>query len=599
MKKLGFWELFSLSIGSVIGTGIFIIPSITTGMLGPGAIFAWVAVAALTIPMGYSFAELSGMFEKSGGPVLYAKKAFGGFWGFVSGWTMWSVATITISSLALVISFFLAVIIPGIDAFVLPISIAIIAGFTLINYLGAKVGARVQILLSVSTIAIFVVFLTLGIPGVKFSNFQPLFPMGFAAFGLAMVMCFESFQGWEAASLVAGEVNNPKKTVPKVVKLTTISAAVLFVAIVFVAIGSAGWSNLSDALSVTEVIEAAAGFFIISSIVVNMANLNSEVFTNSRIPYALAEENLFPKSFGKLSKFGTPGKALLLQAILAVMIAIPGSYESTILLLVSSVFVLYIVSFASLIRLRKTMKTESKVPSWFPYVSIVAVVFLFSQINIDVITTGLVLIALGIPGFVAVKLLTDRKFVENFWDRLSFAMNLYMPLLYGKHDIHHLLENAKLKKGLTVLDYGCGTGMATEHIARMVDDGKVVAADLSVKQLRKAVRRVNKKEPANVMYVKVSRPAPFPVGTFDRIVCAVAINYFVNPEKELSALCRTLKKGGIASFLAIRAPAIPLHNFLLTDPLIKRSFTKTCFTSVDVLREKRFGKEHIYITARK
>ncbi|MEM5804478.1 MAG: amino acid permease [Candidatus Aenigmatarchaeota archaeon] len=599
MKKLGFWELFALAVGSIIGTGIFIMPSTIAGMLGPGSMLVWAAVALLTIPMGYCFAELGGMFEKSGGPVLYAKKAFGDFWGFLAGWTMWAQNTIAISSLALAISFFTMVIVPEIGGFVTPFSLILIAAFTLINYLGAKVGANVQILLTASTIAIIGTFIALGTPGVKLSNFEPLFPLGIGAFGLAMAMCFESFQGWESSSLVSGEVARPKKTVPKVVKATTITVALLFVVMVFVAIGSAGWSNLSEAVAITEVIEAAAGFLIVSAIVVNMANLNAEVFTNSRVPYALAGEKLFPKYFGRLSRFGTPGRSLLLQAAIASLIVLPGSYEGAILLLLSSVFIMYILCFASLIMLRKSIRSESKAPWWFPHVSIAALVFLFVQVSPETIATGLVLVALGVPGYVAVKLLTDRRFVEKFWDRMNFAMNAYMTLLYGQGDMRHLLRNAKLGRGMTVLDYGCGTGKMTERVAEAVGDGKVVAADLSVKQLKKAVKRAEMKDLPNVMFVKVSRPAPFPAGTFDRIVCAVAINYFVNPERELKALRRTLKKGGVASFLAIKAPGIPLHKFLSSDGLLKSSFRKAHFTSVHVSRKKMLGKEHIYITARK
>ncbi|MFQ6009558.1 MAG: amino acid permease [Candidatus Aenigmatarchaeota archaeon] len=599
-QQLSFFEILALCIGSIVGTGIFLIPGIVAGSMGPSTVLIWLAIAIFTIPMGFSFAELASMFSRSGGPVVFAKTAFGSFWGFIAGWVSWIVATVTISSLAIAISFYASFFIELGTMGRIALSVAAIAVLTLINYLGVKHGAKTQKILTGITVLLLLAFIIIGFPNVRMENFTPLFPLGLGALGFALLFALEPFIGWEACTIIAGEVRNSRKYVPKAIIITTLFIAALYMGIIFVALGAAGWDVLAaSSAPLAEAVGGWALFIVVVSLVVNLASLNSWVFTTARLPYSLAKEKIFMKRFGRLSRYGTPGHSLIMQALLAGMIASTGNYELSIFLLLSAALILYAMCFLSLIKLRKSQKAIFRAPWFFPFISLFFVAFLLTQINIMVFVLGILITLLGVPGYIGVKIFTDKRFVENFWDRLYFVLDAYIPIFYRPHHLRHVLDNAKLRKGQTVLDYGCGTGRSTEEIVKRVRPGKVVAADLSKKQLRMTVRRVKKKKLPHVMLVKLSKPAPFPKQSFDRIVSTVAINYFIRPEKELRALHRTLKRRGIASFLALEVPGVPVHDFLRHDFSIKNSFKLSGFKTVKVEREKRIGREYIYITAKK
>jgi amino acid transporter len=592
--KLGFVEVLVICIGTIIGTGIFLVPGLVAGLLGPGSLLIWIIIALLSIPMGFCFAELASMFTRSGGPVIFVKTAFGPFWGFMAGWTAWTLATVTISSLAIAISFYSSAF------FALNwlqrgmIALLAIVAFTLINYIGIKVGARIQILLTAATLALLMALLALGAPAIKLENFLPLWPFGLGALGIAAAITLEPFIGWEACTIISGEVRAARKYIPSAIAITTVLVATVSVALAFVALGAAGWSALAASVTpLAEIAGAVAPFAIAAALIINITCLNSWILTTARLPYALAKERLFLPYFGKLSAFNTPGRALALQALLAAVIAAAGSYRLSIVLLLSNALILYILCFSSLIKLRKSIDAKFRAPRLFPHISLAAAILLFAQLEPAVIMFGILIAALGIPGYIAIKLVTDRAFIEKFWNRLAIALDVYLgALLSGIRE--HVLAKAELSKSHTVLDYGCGAGTLT--LAAAARSARVVAADISEKQLKIAIKRIAPKLP-NVIFVKTTRPAPFPPRSFDRIICTVAINYFVHPELELAALRRVLKPRGKAVFLALMAPGIITHPFLRADRTIKSTFATAGWRDIKLDKIKKLGREYIYITA--
>lgn len=481
------------------------------------------------------------------------------------------------------------------------ISVASIAVFTIINYIGTKFGAKTQVWLSAITLLLLAIFIVLGFPNIELNNFEPWFPLGLGALGISLAFVLEPFIGWEGVTIISSEVKNARKLVPKAIALTTIAVAVIYILIMFVSLGAAGWETLAESSApLAEAVGKFATFVVVMSLIINFAALNSWILTTSRLPYVMAKEKIFLKRFEGLSKYGTPGTSLLVQGVFAMIIALLGSYELSIFLLLSSALILYVLCFMSLIKLRKTHMPSFKVPKIFPFIAFGASIFLFIQIEWSIWITGVAIVLLGIPGYVAVKLTTDKEFVEKFWDKTSLVFEIYSPLVYRRRYIKKLLKKAGLKTNHVVLDYGSGTGKSTEEILKKVKKGKVVAADLSGKQIGKAFKKIK----SNVcipdaICIKLTKPAPFKRNTFDRIVCGLSINYFVDPKKELKALNRVLKKRGRAVFLAVSAPTIPLHDFLKNDRSTRDMMKKAGFRRISITREKRHFKEYIYIKAEK
>ena len=603
-QQLSFIEILAITLGAIFTTGVFIVPATVAGLLGYSSIWLWIGLAILSIPMGLSFASLASMFSRSGGPVIFVRTAFGDLAAFITGWSTWLYSTTAIAALAIITAQFFTVFIPMEGTQEVGLALGLLAIFTGINWFGVRNSARLEVGLIALAVALMVLYIILGLPTADFSKFNFAVP-DVGMLGFAAVIGFELFIGWETATIIAEEVRHPKKHLPKALLVTVVVMAVLYLGVIATFMGHADLAVIADeANPLASTAEQFAGplawVFSLVAILVGLSALNSWTTTVARLPHVMAEHKLFLGYFNKLNKHGAPDRALALQLLLATVITLSGSFELAITLLLSVGLVMYIIVFASLLKLKGLVPAGFKVPNAFPAISIAALVLMIFSLPPGALLTGWLLIALGLPAFVAVKLVTDRVFVESYWDRISFIWEWAWPLLLYPAGVKaEVIRKTRASGGMTVLDYGSGTGVTTRAISKAAPGARIVAADISKQQLTRAVAGGEAKKIGNVAYVKVSRPAPFPPSSFDRIVSTLAINYFVNPMAELKALHRVLRKSGNAVFLAVRAPGVVAHSFLASDGAIKGLFRRAGWRQVEVEREKRLLREYIYITALK
>lgn len=603
-RKLNFLEIFAITLGTIFTTGVFVVPATVGSMLGYSSIWLWVGLAILSIPMGLCFASLASMFSRSGGPVTFVRAAFGDFAAFLTGWSTWLYSTVAIAALAVITAQFIGAVIPMSWTVEIGVAVGLLVAFTILNWWGIQSSARVESVLIVITVTLMSVYVFLGLPTVDWSRFVFIMP-DIGLLGLAAVIGFELFIGWETATIVAEEVKNPKRLLPRALLLTVLVMAVLYLGVITVFLGHADLVSAAEQANPLAAVAygfvgSSAGVFSMVAILVGLSAMNSWTTTVARLPQVMAKQKLFPPYFEKVNRNGAPGRALVFQLGLAVVIALTGSFELAITLLLSVGLLMYILVFMSLIKLKRTRPAQFPVPLAFPVIGIGASFFMLASLPVHILATGWLLVIAGLPAFVLVKLLTDSKFIENWWDRISWFWAWYWPaVLYGKSTRRHVLAAAKLRDGLCVLDYGCGTGITTTELSRLLPHGKVVAADISREQLSRALSGLKRVEQPNIIWVKNTMPAPFPKGCFDRIICTIAINYFVKPEQELSALRKTLKKGGIAVFLAVRSLGLVSHPFLHNDNGIRSNFARAGWSDVRIEHTKRPLREWIMIIARK
>ena len=574
MGKIGFFPALAISLGSVIGTGIFVIPSVTVEELKGLSLPVWIAVGLLSLPMAFSVARLSALFPRSGGPMLFVKSAFGEFPGFLAGWLSWTAAVMTIASLGLAISKYLSALVPvdtRLTAF------AVISAFTLLNYAGLKFGYRVQVVLTAATLGILLTFLSFGAASFDPENLDLPWVLSLPA----LLLVLEPFIGWETLSIMAGEVRNAKRAVPSAIKVTAVTVFVLYTLLILSLIG-AGVSSLPDLLPPGLYVPA-----IVSVILVNLACLNSWILSASRLPVAMVKERLLSYSFGKISRFGTPSTALFVQALLS-FFAVSFDYEGSIYLILASALLMYLLCFLSLLKIRRDPLAAVSAAA-----SVFFILLLFSVPGPA--AAILPVMAMAVPSFVLVKISNDREFVERFYDSLAWMTDKILPRSYVR-ERREAVKNADIKPGHTVLDYGCNTGASTREILR-IPAVKVVAVDIAKKPMERAAKKL-RKERKGAVFVKLTRPAPFEDETFDRIVSVGALDHFENPVKELESLRRVLKKGGKASFLAFgRSFGIPPERFLRSDRTLKSVFRRAGFENVRIERRKSGFAEFVFVVA--
>ncbi len=608
-KELGLIHVVMLCTGAIMGTGIFIIPGIAGGLLGPGSMILWIGVGLLTIPISLCFIELSSSYSVTGGPYVFVREAMGNFWGFITGWTAWIMACIYIGTHTIAIRYYLGYFFEMTPVETMLLYASIIGVITLINYTGVKHGGRAQLIFTLGTFSVLLIFIVLGLPKVDMANFDPLFPLGLSALGMTAVLIVEPFIGWETTTVIAGEVKDTKRTIPLGLVISTILILAFYLLTVFVTLGILDWRTLATSVSpMADVVKFAYGsiagsLMTVGALVVSLACINAWILTTARLPYAMAKDNLFLESFGKVSnKFRTPSRSLAIQGVFAFFIAITGSYEGSVFLLMANALILYALCALSVIKLKKKpIDRLVNLPVGVPLLALIICLIFLTQIPLLLMFSGLLLIAFGIPVYALIRMQYDKKFVENFYNTFSFLYDILSSLWYGSGKREKVIYNAQVKEGGIVLDYGCATGSDVMELAKMAGhDGKIVAVDISIKQLERGVEKV-KKLPGmpNVVFVKEEEePMPFEPGTFDVIISVGVLSYQEDPTALLRGFRRVLKRGGRISILDFgRVLFFPGPKYLKSTDTIKNTFKRARFKEVNI--EKRSGLfcEYYYITA--
>ena len=191
-EQLSFPEILAICMGTILTTAVFLLPAEIAKDLGYNSIYVWIFVAIITAMIGFSFAELSSMFSKSGGPFNFVREAFGDFWGFIAGWSTWIYSTIAISMLAIVTSLYVSAVWPLSAFHEQLLALAILAAFTAVNWFGVKFGAKIEMIMIAFGVLVLAIYAALGLPSADLSRFA-LPAIELSAFGVAALLALEPF----------------------------------------------------------------------------------------------------------------------------------------------------------------------------------------------------------------------------------------------------------------------------------------------------------------------------------------------------------------------------------------------------------------------
>ncbi|MGB8524389.1 MAG: amino acid permease [Candidatus Acidiferrales bacterium] len=389
---MGPWAAAAIVVGTMVGTGIFLKPGEMAAVGGSVSVVyaAWIAGGLLSLFGALSFAELGAAMPEAGGQYAYLRRGLGPVWGFLFGWMHSTVGeSSSAASIAAGLARFTSFLIPALAVplfswhFTLPFSGApydfvftrsqpMAAGaiilFTFINYLGVRLGGRVQVALTLLKVAAVLAIVAAGFwfGHGNMSHFHPFWPMQttagtLTAFLAALAAALWAYDGWEDLNRVGSEIQNPERNFPRALAGGTILVAViylLFSAVCFYALPFASVASSSHVAS--DVVESFAGpgaaFWItLAMIVAALGTLNSSIMSGARVPFAMARDGLFFRVTGSVNRrFRTPGGALIFQGTLAALMALTGTFEELTSLFVFAAWIFYALSVVALFRLRKT-----------------------------------------------------------------------------------------------------------------------------------------------------------------------------------------------------------------------------------------------------
>lgn len=374
-RKLTLFDGTALLVGSVIGSGIFVVPSlIARHVPEPGlAIGIWVFSGLLVLCGALTLAELGAMLPQSGGLYVYMREAYGPFWAFLYGWTIMLVAIpASVAALTSVFLLYLELFVPLGLAAEKAIGIGVLLGLALVNTRGARLGAGVQnvfTVLKAGGLAGLVALAVLTRRG-DVSHLLPLAPSGFsggllAAVGLAMISTLFAYDGWQFVSLVAGEIREPGRNIPR-----SIVGGVLIIIAIYVSANLAyiyvlGHPRIAAservAADAMRAMIGPAGATAIAAVICcsTFGAISANVLAAPRVLFAMGRDGLlFPQLARVHPQHGTPSNAIWALAIWAALLTLTGGYEHLITLSGFANWIFFTMIVLSVIVLRR------KHPGW-------------------------------------------------------------------------------------------------------------------------------------------------------------------------------------------------------------------------------------------
>jgi APA family basic amino acid/polyamine antiporter len=338
-RRLGLLDSSAIVVGTIIGSGIFLVPNLVARSLpsAPSIIAVWIFTGVLSFFGALAYAELGAMIPATGGQYVFLREAYGPMWGFLCGWTYFFVViSAAIGWLAITFATYLGYFIPLTPALSKIIAVTLIAAVTFINYRGVALGAAVQKLFTLMKVAALGILIAAAF--LSPAHAAPAAAAGavtLSGFGVAMISCVLSYDGWVALSFVAGEVKDPKRNLPLALALGVGLAIVIYVLANIAYLRVLSVSEIAatarvGALAAERTMGPVGGAFVSFSILMSIVGaINGWALTAPRIYFAQAQDGLFFQRFAAIHpRFQTPYVSILTFGAWSALLAITGTYET-------------------------------------------------------------------------------------------------------------------------------------------------------------------------------------------------------------------------------------------------------------------------------
>jgi len=403
-RELKLLDVFCITTGAMLSSGLFILPGLAHARAGPSILVSYFLAGLLAVAGMLSQAELASAMPKAGGTYFYVTRSMGSAVGTVYG-------LITLLALSLKSAFELVGmaaftrLIIEFDIHVIAVSLCVV--FIIINLFGAKEAGRIQVAFVFSILTVLLIFIIKGLPAVNVYHFQPFAPEGLKAILSTAGFVFLSYGGLLKIASVAEEIKDPGWVLPLGMILSLLVIAVFYTAVIFVTIGILDSATLNATL--TPVTDAAAIFLgswgkmilSVAAILAFISAANAGILGASRYPFALSRDNLMPSIFARINRrFKTPHYSILLTGVC--MIVALFLKLSVIIKAASAVLIVtYLFSCLALIIMRESHlqnyqpKFYSPLYPWVQFIGLIGFVALLFGLGKEALIINAVLIACG------------------------------------------------------------------------------------------------------------------------------------------------------------------------------------------------------------
>jgi APA family basic amino acid/polyamine antiporter len=369
-RKLGLLDATTIVIGTMIGAGIFVIPSVIARDLPstPVILAAWVLAGIASFFGALAYAELGAMLPHSGGQYVYLREAYGPLPAFLTGWTFFFVTQSgSIAAVSVACARFLSYLLPGVPGLLIWFPLLLILILTGINYVGVKQGARVQVLFTALKLTGLLALIVSAQVSPAPSVIDWTWPaqISSVSFGAALLGAFLAYDGWHVIAFIAGEVINPKRNIMLSLALGVGGAIVVYLAanLAYASVlplDQIAASSRVAADTAERTMGRLGASFVTLTIVFSMIGAaNGSLMTSPRIYFTQARDGLFFQRMAEIHPvYRTPGVSILVQGVWTCILTLSGSYEQLISYVVVIAWIVHGAVVLGLIVLRR------KHPEW-------------------------------------------------------------------------------------------------------------------------------------------------------------------------------------------------------------------------------------------
>ena len=430
-QKIGLLTTISLVVGNMIGVGIFVLPAVLSSY-GSISLLGWIFTATGALILAKIFSNFSRIIvSKSGGPYIYSKVGFGDFIGFLVAWGYWIACWVGNGAIAIAIigaaSFFIPELATN-SILSVSLGLALIWIFTWINARGIKESGKIQLITTIFKILPLLFVIIVGLFFFDFDNF-PAFNLtgesNFSAISAVATLTLYAFLGIECATIPAGNIENPDKTIPRATMLGTVIVTILYILGTVVLFGVLPLDILQN--SPAPFAEAAkiiggnyGGYFVAVGVLISgIGVLNGWILITGQISMATAKDDLFPDFFKKENKNGAPVNGFIVGGVLSSIVMLMNyteglveQFEFIVQLTVLVILMPYLFTAASyaLIIIEKKLHTKS----WIKTFILSTLGFSYSLWAIygsgyETVFYGFLLMLIGIPVYIYMKWIKNKE----------------------------------------------------------------------------------------------------------------------------------------------------------------------------------------------
>ncbi len=437
VRTLRLRDLVLLIVGTVIGSGIFIVPGAVLRQVKGSvalAMLVWLVGGILSLLGALTYGELGARNPKAGGLYVFIRDCFGELPAFVYGWTLFFVISSgSIATLAVAFSAYLGEIIPLTPAIATLCSIAMIAIVTIVNVLGTRQSSDLQNwTTAIKVIAILGMSLALLLLGRGFEGSGPALwssDAGAASlasgFGLAMIGVLWAYEGWQYSTFSAGETVDARRNFPRALMIGSVALIGIYLLANLAYLAALGPVKAAEtdsiaAAAVTAVVGPTASKLVALAILISIFGAtNGIVLTSPRVYYAMARDGLFFNRLAEVHpRFKTPAFAVVTGSAWAAVLAATGTFEQLLTYVVFTGWLFYALGAASIFFYRRRSVADDSVPyqvpgyPWTPLLFVVAAGSLVVNTILtqpDRAAIGLGIVLLGAPVYFIWRGRSDKE----------------------------------------------------------------------------------------------------------------------------------------------------------------------------------------------